>query len=41
VLFLQDHNDTVTYAAIRGREDQPHDDLYACVNKNKTVTNKH
>ncbi|XP_056120622.1 uncharacterized protein LOC130097707 [Rhinichthys klamathensis goyatoka] len=41
VKSLNDDNDIVTYAAIRGREDQPHDELYASVNKNKTVTNKH
>ncbi|XDV11875.1 hypothetical protein PO909_000677, partial [Leuciscus waleckii] len=41
VKSLNDHDETVTYAAVRGREDQPQDELYASVNKNKTFTNKH
>ncbi|XP_056128167.1 uncharacterized protein LOC130105990 [Rhinichthys klamathensis goyatoka] len=40
VKALNDHDDTVTYAAIRGRE-EPQDELYASVNKNKTFTNTH
>ncbi len=35
--LLQDHNDTVTYAAIRWTENEPQDELY----KNKSFTNKH
>ncbi|XP_077061603.1 uncharacterized protein LOC143714377 [Siphateles boraxobius] len=41
VKSLNDHNDTVTYTAVRGRENKPQDELYASVNKNKTFTNKH
>ncbi|XP_050960103.1 uncharacterized protein LOC127161378 isoform X2 [Labeo rohita] len=35
VKSLNDHNDTVTYAAIRGTENEPRDELYTSVNKNK------
>ncbi|XDV11526.1 hypothetical protein PO909_000445, partial [Leuciscus waleckii] len=41
VKSLNDPAGTLNNAAIRGREDQPQDQLYASVNKNKTFTNKH
>ncbi|KAL1279331.1 hypothetical protein QQF64_026004 [Cirrhinus molitorella] len=41
VKSLTDHNDSVTYAAIRGTENDPRVELYSSVNKNKSSTNKH
>ncbi|KAL1279336.1 hypothetical protein QQF64_026009, partial [Cirrhinus molitorella] len=41
VKSLTDHNESVTYAAIRGTENDPRVELYSSVNKNKSSTNKH
>ncbi|KAL1279255.1 hypothetical protein QQF64_025928 [Cirrhinus molitorella] len=41
VKSVTDHNDSVTYAAIRGTQNEQPNELYASVNKNKSSTNKH
>ncbi|XP_073698163.1 uncharacterized protein [Garra rufa] len=40
VKALTDHDDAVTYAAIKGKDNEKQNELYASVNKNKSSTNK-